>query len=256
MKTNDIHICAFPKSGITYLGFMLVAARLHHSGMKLVPTMYNIDFLMIDTHKMGSIEPADIWSDGIGNLYKTHAPFFKVPNAIYLLREPVAALRSYFHFRRQLGARESVRDFLQGPDGIAAWVGHVRSWLLENLDASRSVFVTDYERLMSDPAAELRALGGQLGLPFSDETVNAALEASSLARMRQAEACFAARNPVYARFGLQFVRPGESRSVEEITPELIGLIRTHAQPIYEEARSHLRELIVAASAASFPERVA
>ena len=37
MKSNDIHICAFPKSGITYFGFLLAAARLRHNGMALVP---------------------------------------------------------------------------------------------------------------------------------------------------------------------------------------------------------------------------
>ena len=69
MRTNDILVSAFPKSGITYFGFLLTAARLHHNGMALRPTMYNIDFLLIDMHKMAGQQTGSIWHDGIGDLY-------------------------------------------------------------------------------------------------------------------------------------------------------------------------------------------
>ena len=242
MKTNDIHVCAFPKSGITFFGFLLVAARLRHNGIALLPTMYNIDFLLIDTHKMAGVASGSIWRDGVGDLYKTHNPYFAVPNVVYLLREPVATLRSYFHFRRQLGARETVDEFLAGPEGIAAWVRHVKSWLLDNRNASQSVFVTEYERLRGDPARELRALGAQLGLEFSAATIEFALAAAGIERMRESEAAFVERNPVYAQFELEFVRRGEQRRVDEFTPELIASIRTHAQPYYETARSRVQAL--------------
>jgi len=248
MKTNDIHVCAFPKSGITYFGFLLVAARLHHDGIDLVPTMYNIDFLLIDTHKMGTRPAGSLWRDGIGDLYKTHLPYLNVPNVIYVLREPVATLRSYFHFRRSLGSTDSAQQFLTGPEGIAGWIHHVKSWLLDNHNVSQSLFVTEYERLRGEPAAELRALGQQLGLTLSDEAIAAALAAASLTRMRESEAAFAARNPVYARFDLEFVRRGERRIVEQITPELSELIRAQTQPVYEAARSRLQDRAAGARA--------
>jgi hypothetical protein len=242
MKTNDIHVCAFPKSGVTFFGFLLVAARLRHNGIALLPTMYNIDFLLIDTHKMAGVTPAGIWHDGIGDLFKTHDPYAPVPNAVYLLREPVATLRSYFHFRRQLGSRDSAREFLLGPEGIAAWVRHVKSWLIDNHNASQSLFVTEYEALRADPGTELRLLGRQLGLEFSAAAVDAAVAACSIERMRDLEASYVARNPVNARFELQFVRTGDQRVVEDITPELLDLINTHTQPVYEAARSRLRSV--------------
>jgi hypothetical protein len=239
LKTNDIHICAFPKSGITYLGFLLVAARLRHNGIPLLPTMYNIDFLLIDCRKNAHATPASIWRDGLGDLFKTHSPFQQVPNAVYLLREPVATLRSYFHFRRQLGSSDSARDFLLGPEGIAAWIEHIKSWLLDNRDASQSMFVTEYEILQADPRAELRALATQWGLEFTDDTVEFAIQAASLQRMRDIESAFAARNPVYAQYNLNFVRKTDKRDVLELTPELSALIRKHTEPVYELARSRL-----------------
>jgi sulfotransferase family protein len=239
MKTNDIHVCAFPKSGITYFGFLLVAARLKHNGIALTPTMYNIDFLLIDIHKMSNVAPASLWHDGLGDLFKTHGPFMAVPNAVYLLRNPLDTLRSYFHFRRQLGSTDSARDFLSGPEGITAWVNHVKSWLLDNRNASQSLFVTEYEDLQANPHAELRALAAQWGLEFAPDTLDFAVQAASLERMRTLEAAFVSRNPVYAQFNLDFVRKSDSRAVDDITPELVGLIKAHAQPVYEVAKSKI-----------------
>ena len=241
MKSNDIHVCAFPKSGITYLGFLLVAARLRHNGIALVPTQYNIDFLLIDFNKMSKLPPGSIWRDGIGDLFKIHNPFVLVPNAVYLLRNPVDTLRSYFHFRRQLGSNDSAKSFLLGPEGISAWTHHVKSWLLENRNASQSLFVAEYENVLADPRDELRALGGQLGLEFSEDTLDFALHVADIQRMRDMEASFAARNPVYAQFNLNFVRKTDRREVEDLTPELVDLIRTQAQPVYEQAKNRLAE---------------
>ena len=239
MKTNDIHVCAFPKSGITHFGFLLVAARLRHNGIALMPTMYNIDFLLIDIHKMTNVSPGSIWRDGLGDLYKTHGPLLPVPNVVYLLRNPLDTLRSYFHFRRQLGSRDSAQDFLTGPEGIAAWITHVKSWLLDNRNASQSLYVTEYESLQANPRAELRALAEQLGLEFSDDTLDFAVRAAGIERMRAVEASFVARNPVYARFNLDFVRKNDRRKVDDMTPELVNLINAGAGPVYELARTML-----------------
>jgi len=239
MKSNDIYICAFPRSGITYLGFLLTAARLHHNAIALRPTMYNIDFLLIDTNKMRNATIASIWRDGIGDFLKTHSAHVAVPNAVYLIRSPVDTLRSYFHFRRQLGSPDPVTDFLRGEEGVRAWIKHVRSWLLDNRSPTQSLFVLDYDELFADPKPQLSALGAQLGIQFSDESLNFALEVTSLDRMRQAEASFRARNPVNARLNLNFVRPGAKRQVEELTAEHISMIEADAGPVYRQVKQSL-----------------
>jgi len=239
MKTNDIYICAFPRSGITYLGFLLTAARLHHNAIALQPTMYNIDFLLIDTNKMRNASIATIWRDGIGDFLKTHSAYVAVPNAVYLIRSPVDTLRSYFHFRRQLGSSDSMTDFLRGEEGVRGWIKHVRSWLLDNRSATQSLFVIDYGELFANPKQQLTALAEQLGIRFSDESLKFALEATSLERMRRAEASFRARNPVTARFNLNFVRPGEKRRVEDLTAEHVAMIEEDAGPVYAQVMQSL-----------------
>ncbi|MBS0419544.1 MAG: sulfotransferase domain-containing protein [Proteobacteria bacterium] len=242
MKTNDIHICAFPRSGITYLGFLLTAARLHQNGIALQPTMYNIDFLLIDTHKMRHVTIASIWRDGIGDFLKTHSLHIPAPNVVYLIRSPVDTLRSYFHFRRQLGSQDSMEDFLRGEEGVRGWIKHVSSWLIDNNLASQSIFVIDYDQLFANPREQLLALGEQLGIRFSDESLEFALQLTSLERMRHAEASFRARNPVSARFNLNFVRRFDRRRGDEFTPEQIREIERAAGPVYAQVTRDLAHL--------------
>lgn len=251
LKTNDITVCAFPKSGITYLGFLLMAARLKHNGgcppqgIDLRPTFYNIDWLLIDTHKMSGVSAPllPVWRDGLGEFYKTHATLTSVtiqqerpPNVIYLLRNPVDTLASYFHFRRQLGSADSIEHFLTGPEGIDAWIAHVSSWLIDNHNASQSLYLLHYEELLANPVEELSSLMCELGLSLTTATLTYAADIAEIDTMRALERQFAARNPVYARFNLEFVRPGELRHLPELTSDLIELIERKTRDVYHAAR--------------------
>jgi hypothetical protein len=245
MKTNDITVCAFPRSGITYLGFLLAAARLHHNDIDLLPTFYNIDFLLVDTHKWAGIDRVQLsdfpWTDGLGQLFKTHEPRDRLltyhnMNVIYLLRDPAAALGSYFHYRRQLGSTDTMEQFLEGPEGIAAWNTHVKSWLIDNRNPSQSLYLLEYEALRAHPAEELYALLMSLGLLVSTDCVDHALNMARIERMRLAEQIFARHNPVYARYHLDFVRPGEQRFCDELTPDLRVRIERLTRETYDAAR--------------------
>jgi hypothetical protein len=248
MKTNDITVCAFPKSGITYFGFLLMAARLKHSGIDLRPTFYNIDFLLVDTHKFNrAYTPTPSrWRDGLGEFYKTHSTAAQFTagqggpesfNLIYLLRNPVDTLKSYYHFRSALGNTESIESFLAGPEGIAAWTRHVRSWLIENRNAAQSLYLLEYEKLIADPESELFQLARVLGLRWTTEDYAHALGMADIEVMRGNERIFAARNPVYRRFNLEFVRPKEARIVPQFTFHHVGLIQQQTQSLYDEVRS-------------------
>ena len=115
----------------------------------------------------------------------------------------------------------------------------MKSWLVENRSASQSIFVTEYESLITDPAGELAALGEQLGLRFSAEEIEIAIAASSLSRMRELEDSFSARNPVYGAFGLEFVRKGKHREMDEFNPEIMAFILSHTETLYSWVRSRI-----------------
>ena len=205
MKTNDITIAAFPKSGITWLAFLLATARAQANGLAIRPTFYNIDWLVIDSHKMEGCEYAHIWSDGMGDFIKTHSLWKNVPNVIYLLRNPYDVLKSYYHFENRLGNQQSIKEFLK--DKIPQWCTHVSSWLIQNRSPSQSIHLIEYEAIHSET---LSALFRQLGFEWD---VAAALKRSDQERMKANEERFAAHNPVYRPYELQFVRPGSVREV-------------------------------------------
>jgi hypothetical protein len=234
VKTNDVLVTAFPKSGITFFGFLLCAARLHHNGIKMVPTMYNIDTLLIDLHKMGNLDHSMIWNDGLGNLVKSHEPrTLPWPNVIYVLRNPVDTLRSYCDFQRKLG----VHFVLEAE--IEAWNKHVSSWLLDNNLASQSICVVQYEDLLRAPAAELETVSMQLGIGFSSATLQHGVTWSDVNVMRNSEQLFAARNPVYSKFDLNFVRKTNARQVNEFTDEMAARVVQQTQAVYDRVRGSL-----------------
>ena len=236
MKTNDIHLCAYPKSGVTYLSFLLAAARLRYNKMAMTPTFYNIDYLVIDTHKMQGRVPGDIWHDGLGNFLKTHSPYSPVPNAIFLLRNPFDTLKSFYFFRKQLGSADTPEGFLAGPEGINGWLHHLKTWINDNQLASQSLFMVEYEQLIASPASELRCLLRQLGFDYSEDIIHFAVESANIQNMRRLEEEFVARNPVYRKFNLEFVRKGTSRQIAEFGENLRPLIEGKTTAAYEFAR--------------------
>lgn len=251
MRANDILVSAFPKSGITYLGFLLLGARLKLNHIPLNPTFYNIDWLLIDTHKMERIAaPQPLWRDGLGEFYKSHSRREAVfdshqGNTVYLLRNPVDTLKSYWHFRRQLKEeRCGVMEFLSSPLGCQAWCDHVRSWLVAPKAASQSLYLIEYEALCRRPKQELNSLLVQLGwdLPQNTWDFQGVVTWAGLPNMRCLEMTFAGRNPIYAQYHLEFVRhnsspdPVQARSVKEWTPEAADYVTAHCGDLYESVR--------------------
>lgn len=237
MRTNDIHLAAFPKSGITYLSFLLALARLSYNNLKMLPTFFNIDYLIIDSHKMTGREYAHLWGDGMGDFIKTHGSWQNVPNVIYLLRHPYDTLRSYYHFEHQQGRAESMEGFIEVQ--AERWRRHVASWLIDNRDPSQSIYLIEYEQI--SPAA-ICALGMMLGYSW---TLGGRSKLAERDSMRSSEEWFAKHNPVYRRFNLEFVREGKERVVEGFE-HYRGLIEEICLPTWESV--HVPESLPAGAA--------
>ena len=239
MKTNDIYLAAFPKSGITYLAYLLTAARLHHNKMTLMPNFFNIDWLAIDESKMGKHPYADIWRDGMGNFIKTHADSADAVNTIYLIREPFDTLKSYYFFRKQLNSGQTPQQFLDGPQGIKAWLSHIAAWAPQAGAASRSLYLVDYDQLVDDPREQLDNILYGLGFEYSDETIENAVRWASLPNMRLLEGHFLRHNPGYKRFNLEFVRPTDKRDVPEFGEQFRAQIDSRCASVYATVKAQL-----------------
>jgi hypothetical protein len=196
-------VAAFPKSGITYLNYMLfhiLFDRPEHV------TRIDSDYIF-DVHEhLASIPPP-----GAAACYaKSHFPFGlfmplfdRAARAVVLVRDPIDVMMSAWDFKHLLG-EDGLLEVTPGEHAAmfesfcrhwlttggliypfaGSWVANVRSWL-EQSDIP--IVVVRYERLKEQPFEQLRRVLDFLERPASDRRIQAAIEASTVENMRKHE---------------------------------------------------------------------
>ena len=137
---------------------------------------------------------------------------------VYVVRDGRSALCSYYAFQRQLGNFDGTyAEFLASDKSQYGydWADHALSYA----NATADVFFLRYEALKDDPVATLRGLlvwlkGAAFSNTVDDARLEAIVEASSLARMKAAEAAtgtplFDGLYPGARARGFQLVREGK-----------------------------------------------
>jgi hypothetical protein len=198
-----VYSAAYPKSGITYLNYMLFNALFDEPRD---PARIDTDYI-IDIHEnLARVPPP-----GQRRQYvKTHFSYdrampllARAERAVYLVRDPIDVMMSAWDFRHLLGdtsvldASEAVRDRLlrefvarwvtTGGDAAGfgqTWVGNVTSWM-EQRDLP--VLFVRYESLKADPAAQLARVCAFLGETVAPARVAEAAQQSSVGAMPQQE---------------------------------------------------------------------
>ncbi len=202
--TPDVNfITAYPKSGITFLSYMLFHAIFERPD----------DLLRIHSDYIIDIHHHLDRATGIGsNLVYVKSHFAFGPDlplhrrgrrAIVLVRDPIDVMMSAWDYKHLTGEnnlhlmREAdraplfhrfVAEWLSS-GGRAypwadSWVNNVDSWL----DQSDIPFiVTRYERLKQHPAQELRRILDFLDRPATDDQLAAAVAFGDVERMRASE---------------------------------------------------------------------
>jgi hypothetical protein len=203
-----VYSAAFPKSGVTYLDFMLFYA--------LFDPPYELDRVesdyVIDVHAF----PENVPAPGVGRCYvKTHSPFgpslplrSRADRAICLVRDPIDVMMSLWDYMHLTGSeallnapetlkQKMFRDFVghwvvSGGDPLpfaqidisGSWIHNVSSWLDQR--AIPTLFVR-YEDLKAEPVAQLSRVFGFLEKPIARERLEAAASKGSVSQMRQQE---------------------------------------------------------------------
>jgi hypothetical protein len=187
-------LSAFPKSGVTYLSFLLF-----HS---LFPDDRDIHDLerkyILDIHAYPKAWFSD---DNMPRLIKSHFPYHPaIPavrlttKAIYLIRDPIDVMMSNWDFEHLIrgGARETqspafrayARRWVEsGGAGFPAsgtWLQHVQSWLGQS---AIPVHIVTYTGLVDDPERELTRILDFLGVQVTPERQRIAIERSSMKSM-------------------------------------------------------------------------
>lgn len=184
---DDVFLVSYPKSGNTWVRFMLAS---------LLEPEREIDFTSVREVIPGIYHASArrLASLARPRLLKSHEYFDpRYPKVIYLVRDPRDVCISYFHHRhRQPGKEgttleEHVRAFLKGElDRYGRWEENVGSWIGAKRSAAEMLIVR-YEDLKADPIRELERIRDFLGLAADDAAIEASVRRSSFDEMQRLE---------------------------------------------------------------------
>jgi hypothetical protein len=187
LKADDVILASYPKSGTTWMAFML-AQLLWQAGRQ--QNLMDDRFLPV----IGRHERAERRLPSGGRLIRSHEPFRPdYRKAIYVVRDGRdVAVSMYWHAKRTMGMKadfsEYLKLFLDGRlMGAGAWAAHVKGWLDSPPYASGDVLVARYEDMKEHPDEVLKRASAFLDIAASDETIADAIEAGSLDSMKERE---------------------------------------------------------------------
>lgn len=216
----DVAIVSYPKSGNTWVRFLvanLIAGDAgegidFHSVQKYVPEVGRHD------DYIKRLPPPRI--------VKSHG--YDIDTArkiIYIVRDGRDVYVSfYFHRRAHLASGTMFHQFLVSPDlARRPWGHHVSHWL-DGRSAPPELLLVRYEDLLANCAHQLERIAGFAGLGVTREQRDAAVRASTFARMQQLEV--ERGRPYRSKVPDVFVRRGEAGSWREFFgPDEIALFK-------------------------------
>src|SRR5262249_18184148 len=197
------YIAAFPKSGITYLNFMLFHLLFDRpQDVRRIDSDY-----IFDLHESLDRIPPPAEVDRYA---KVHFPFssqlplrHRAERAVYLLRDPIDVMMSVWDFKHLTGEEGLLeaspgeraarferfgQQWLSTGGLIYPWAGswrdNVASWLNQK---ELPLLVVRYERLKMNPANELRRILRFVGRQASDARIAAGVDAGKPSNMRKLE---------------------------------------------------------------------
>jgi hypothetical protein len=201
---NDIsYIAAFPKSGITYLNFMLFHILFDRpQDVRLIDSDY-----IFDVHESLARVPPSGAAPRYAKIHFSYSPRIplreRASRAVYLLRDPIDVMMSVWDFKHLTGEdglleaspadraalfQRFCQHWVTTGGLIYPWAGswkdNVASWLDQG---ELPVLVVRYEQLKAQPFEELRRILSFLGREATDQRVAAAIEAGKPDNMRKLE---------------------------------------------------------------------
>lgn len=225
VRPTDIFLCGHPKSGMTWMKFLLAHALLEkRAGEHL--TLKNQNRYVPDLPKTFPHEPLRIWRYAhrpAPRVFFTHAlfdPRFTRGRVIYMLRDPRDVLVSHYHHHRRRTAafNLTLSEFIRTrAHKLFLWDEHVESWLRPGHD-QRAIHVCRYEQLRAAPHEHFAQVLAFTGAAHTPADIDRAVAQSDFKRMRAIEQKYPAHYTKYdpAEFQVRKGQVGGWRA--EMTP--------------------------------------
>ena len=224
-RHDDLYIVSFPKSGATWMNFLMANVQIMMSGSDRLVTFFNVHDFVPDIHVTRNIGNTKFSFPGY-RVIKSHAeynPYYQ--KVIYVVRDPRDTLISYYHFLRGLSRFDgSISKLVHSPVfGVEAWCRHLDGWH-DQSRASLSISFIRYEDLIKDPRSTLNSMYALLGHVIPDRIMEAAIRLSSFDNMRALEQSYGYGGRDISST-LKFMRSGKSGvGKEEMSAEDLAYI--------------------------------
>jgi hypothetical protein len=235
LRFEDVFLASYPRSGSTWLQFLLFELLTEQSP-EFVEVNESVPYV-------GSHPGAPSLLPNGGRLIKTHEPprsaYLKT---VYLVRDARDVLLSEYRYQtmRHLYTGDFdqfLRDFLEGEiHTFGSWAAHVDAWLNAAKDEDKKVFVLRYRDLRHHTHKCLKGILNFLEVEVDDPEIQKAIENNSLNQMKAKEN--QARQTVFSHFEekLRFVNQGavggwnqelsetnQKRIIRAINPTLVRI---------------------------------
>ncbi|WP_009634489.1 sulfotransferase domain-containing protein [Synechocystis sp. PCC 7509] len=185
ISTDDIFLVSYPKSGNTWLRFLLANY--------LTDNQCNFDNAHLLIPGIHFTQKQSISSQDRLKFVKSHQPFTgDYHKVIYLVRDGKDVAVSYYFHAKKFGIvskEETFEDFLikfnaGKVDNYTAWSDHVNSWLN---NPTKDFLLIKYEDLKLNPYFELIRVLKFAKIVIDTKLVKSAVEASSFESMKKLE---------------------------------------------------------------------
>ena len=229
LRPTDVFLVGHPKSGNTWVAFMLAVLLSERLGKKV--TMANVYEFVPNIHMPG-VKVKQFEDIPSPRIFRNENPTWQdhYPKTIYLVRDPRAVLLSYYHHwlhaeRDHHGTLEEFVDEMLEFGCIRRWESWLTRWDLqvdewEKRQKTQPVLIVRYEDLIEDREGYFRKIVDFAGLNCSDKMVSLAVEKGGFESMQKSEKKYGAEsfNGKTSDKGL-FVRKGQVDSWKEEMPD-------------------------------------
>lgn len=239
LDPNDAFIASYPRSGNTWLRFVLfdILVTGQTSGFDEVNHI---------VAEVGLHGPAHALLPGGGRLIKTHEAYRKqYRKAIYLVRDVRDVVLSEFAYQKALGWIPDdfdlfMRQFVRGEvNPFSPWHQHVPGWFNSRLAKTPNFLLIKFEEMRRNTESTVNTVLDFLGVIVDPQTVRDAITNNSLQKMQEKEQ----RQPQLSRSApaasggeeTRFIRRGSTGGWRNrLTEAQVEFMEQHTRPVLEQ----------------------
>lgn len=236
---EDVFLVSYPKSGNTWLRFLIANAIKVHYRIDQDVNFFTIEGIIPSPRGKINLQPTGPFGrTDLSRIIKSHSayhPYYY--RVILLVRDPRDVMVSYYHYLKglkRISEATTISELIRDDKyGIMSWVKHSKSWYFDHNPAGQRIKIFRYEDFLEDTKLQLFLLMEYLGIIMDNGSLEEAITLSSKERMKASELKHASLNLVNEK--MSFVRQGlanrgrdlsdsDRKFVEDSSQDIAGLL--------------------------------